>query len=547
MSTPPLARRMSSLDAAFLYTEQPTAPMHIGGIDILDGPLPREEFAAMLDAKMPSIPRYRQRAVATPFNLAHPAWERARDFDILDHVVEVTLPAPGTEAQLRTAASRIFADMLDREKPLWKIVLVHGVEGNRTALVSLVHHCMVDGVSGVELLNAVLDPSPTPHISESSPEPDDADAGPESRLRDALWDTLSEQLESWADFQRDTAQLLRTMKLQDAMPAARELPAVLKDLLRPVRPMPFNARRFSGKRKLDWCSCSLAEIRAIRSRVGGTMNDVALATLGGAVRGYLEHHGVADAHPTLRVMVPVSVRAEQQRGDLGNKVSMLPVDVPLTPSSHVERLQAISQRTTTLKRLRTAEWLQAMMHLWEGAHPAVQAMLGQAVFAPGLQSTVGAAILSPGLHLVCTNVPGPQIPLYALGRQVLAHVPMLPVVPGMGLNVGVFSYHQRMHFGFIADTAAVSDLARFRSCFERSFLALRREAGVDEIPDVVIAPFSRDRKKSTTRTPAKRKTARPAAAAKSASQKSNSGARRSGKSKAKAAAPSRASRKKKKA
>lgn len=527
MSAPPLPRRMTSLDAAFLYTEQPTAPMHIGGIDILDGHLPREEFAAMLNAKMPLIPRYRQRAVASPFNLAHPAWERARDFDILDHVVETTLPAPGTEAQLRAAAARIFAGMLDRDKPLWKIVLVHGVEGHRTALVSLVHHCMVDGVSGVELLNAVLDPSPTPRIPESTPESNEAESEPESRLRDALWDTLSEQLESWADFQRDTAQLLRTLKFEDAMPAVKSLPAVLKDLLRPVRPMPFNARRFSGKRKLDWCSCSLAEIRAIRSRVGGTMNDVVLATLGGAVRNYLEHHGVADVHPTLRVMVPVSVRAEQQRGDLGNKVSMLPVDVPLGADSAVERLKGISERTTTLKRLRTAEWLQAMMHLWEGAHPAVQAMLGQAVFSPSLQSTVGAAIFSPGLHLVCTNVPGPQIPLYAFGRQVLAHVPLLPVVPGMGLNVGVFSYQQRMHFGFIADSEAVNDLARFRACFERSFLSLRREAGVDEIPDVVIAPFTRNRKTSSSKTAAKRKTARPAAAAKSASRKRSTRAKRS--------------------
>jgi diacylglycerol O-acyltransferase / wax synthase len=490
MSSPPLARRMTSLDAAFLYTEQPTAPMHIGGIDILDGYLPLAEFAAMLSAKMPTIPRYRQRAVPAPFNLAHPTWETVRRFDVLDHVSETKVPAPGSEAQLRAMASRIFDGMLDRDKPLWKIVLVHGIEGDRTALVSLVHHCMVDGVSGVDLLNAVLDPSPTPRIPQSAPEPE-PDGAPEPRLRDALWDTLTEQLESWADFQRDAAQLLRTFKAEEAWPMARELPRVLKDLLRPVRPMPFNARRFSGKRKLDWCSCSLAEIREIRKRTGGTMNDVALATLGGAVHGYLAHHGALRGHDVLRVMVPVSVRAEHQRGALGNRVSMLPVDVPLEGVGPAERIRAITQRTGSLKRLRTAEWLQAMMHLWEGAHPAVQALLGQAVFAPGLQSTVGAAILSPGLHMVCTNVPGPQIPLYALGRQVLAHVPLLPVAPGMGLNVGVFSYHQRMHFGFIADTAAVNDLARFRAAFERSFTELRRVAGVPEMEEVAIRPFAR--------------------------------------------------------
>lgn len=490
MADTSLHHRLTALDAAFLYLEKPTAPMHIGGITLLEGRLPVGSFVESLQSKLHLLPRYRQRLVVPPLNIGHPTWENDPEFDIENHVFPLELSKPGSDAQLRREANKLFAQVLQRDKPLWKIYVIHGLENDRTALVSLVHHSMVDGVSGVELLKIIMDPSPNP--PEVMPEPYEPHPLPSTAqvLADTGWDNIVEQLANLSELQRNAVSLATRFRGSELVGLSRHVPGLVGRLLRPTKKFPFNTRTFSGKRKLSWSTASFAEIRGIRSALGGTVNDVVLAGLGGAVRRYLEHHNISIGRKqTLRVMVPVNIRHDGEQQALGNRVSLIPVDVPLGLSDPVARYEAVADHTNMLKKMRVAELLSLGTHVWAGAPPALQAILGGAAFAPRLQGAINLVLPFPGLHMVCTNVPGPQIPLYCIGHKVAAHYPLLPVAPGMGLALGVFSYNQVLHFGFIADNAAAPDVARFNTFFDRSLIALRKAAGVPALPPVKLSPF----------------------------------------------------------
>ncbi len=473
-----LARRLSPLDSTFIYAECATAPMHIGGIDILDSAPSVDALQRDLDAKMQFIPRYRQRLMMTPLNLGHPIWVDDTEFDIKNHVIGVTLSKPGTMAHFRRLVSKLFAGTLDRARPLWRLYVVDGLEGGRGGLLWLVHHCMVDGVSGAELLNVAYDLTPDP--KPVTPKPFEPEPAPDSNslLLDTLWDNFGEQIESWSEVQRNLLGFARNFRGGQGLPMLRELPGMLRDIAQPVRRLPFNVYQFSGKRKLAWSEASFADARAIRAACGGTVNDVVLSALGAGVRRYLEKHGVSVGRRNLRVMVPVSVRQEHERGSLGNKVSLLPVDVPLGAKDPLKRLEDVTERTSILKRVKLADLLSILTQSMQGAPAPVQALLGAAMVSPASQSLLNTAMQTPGMHMVCTNVPGPQIPLYARGCRIESHYPLLPVAPGMGLNMGVFSYNHKLHFGYIADTNAAPDVEFFAQCVDEGFAELRAAAGV---------------------------------------------------------------------
>lgn len=486
MEEPKLSRRLSPLDSAFVYAENPSAPMHIGGIDILESPPSVEAIQRDLDAKMQFIPRYRQRLMMTPLNLGHPIWVDDADFDIKNHVIGVTLSKPGSLAQFRRLVSKLFAGMLERDKPLWRLYVIDGIEGGRGGLLWLVHHCMVDGVSGAELLNVAYDLTPDPKPIEKKPfEPEPA-PDPNSLLLDTLWDNVGAQIESWSELQRNLLGFARYFRGGQNLPMLRELPSILRDAALPVARLPFNVYQFSGKRRLAWSEVSFADARAIRAACGGTVNDVVLSALGAGVKRYLEHHGMAVGQRNLRVMVPVSVRQEHERGSLGNKVSLLPVDVPLGAKDPIKRLESVTERTSILKRIKLADLLSILTQSAQGAPASVQAMLGAALVSPASQSLLNVAMRTPGMHMVCTNVPGPQIPLYARGCRIESHYPLLPVAPGMGLNMGVFSYDRKLHFGYIADTNAAPDVDLFAQCVDVGFAELRAAAGVQSHYDFRI-------------------------------------------------------------
>ena len=408
------------------------------------------------------------------------------DWSTTNTTVGVTLSKPGTLAQFRRLVSKLFAGMLDRKRPLWRLYVIDGLEEGQGGLLWLVHHCMVDGVSGAELLNVAYDVSPESkpvQKKEFKPEPA---PDPNSLLLDTLWDNVGEQIETWSEAQRNLLGFARNFRGGQGIPALRELPSMFRDISRPVRRMPFNVYDFSGKRKLAWSEASFSEARAIRAACGGTVNDVVLTALGGGVKRYLERHGVAVGKRNLRVMVPVSVRQEHERGSLGNKVSLLPVDVQLGAKDPIARLEAVTERTSVLKRVKLADLLSIMTQSMQGTPAPLQALLGQALVSRASQTVLNNTMQTPGLHMVCTNVPGPQIPLYCCGARILVHYPLLPVAPGMGLNMGVFSYNHRLHFGYIADSNAAPDVEFFAQCVDEGFAELREAAGVQPLEPFVL-------------------------------------------------------------
>ena len=502
-----LNRRLTSLDAAFIYLENDKAPMHIGGATFLHGKIEVDAFKKNIESKLHLIPRYRQRIIVPPLNMGHPTWEFDPEFSIDNHIEAITLGKRNSDADCRRTVGRLFEGVMDRDRPLWKIYLIHGLKDGDTIMVSLVHHCMVDGVSGAELLNIIFDPLPEPKPVAKQPYDPEPLPASSKVVVDALWSNAVEQFENWSELQQNALNLAKAFRGSDVLSGLRELPAMVRDTIKPIRRLPFNTRVFSGKRKIAWSEVSFTEARGIRGAIGGTVNDVVLTTLGGAIIRYLQHHDVSiKKRQTLRVMVPVSVRREDERDAMGNRVSMLPVNVPLIEDP-VERMKSVTQQTSVLKKNRVAEGLSLFIHAWQATLPPVQAALGQAVFASSLQPAIDFALRSPGLHMVCTNVPGPQIPLYALGHRVLYHYPLVPVAPGMGLNFAIFSYNQRLHFGLVADAKAMSDVHRFAQFLKASFDELREAAGVPEA-EVIELKTPRTKREPAKKAPAAKRKSR---------------------------------------
>ncbi len=475
MNVPNLNTRLTSIDASFLYFEKKEAPMHIGSVSVFDGELPFDDFVEMIDSKMHLLPRYQQVVAPDPFNLGHPTWELDADFNVRNHLFKLEIDPPGTEKELIELAGKIFTPMMNRRKPLWDIYLVDGLEGGRTAMISRVHHCMVDGVSGVDLLKIILDISPTPPPPPPKP-PASSQPSHDATRRffDALLGGMQEGMNRWMEFQQGLLNLTQAMADQQTRESMRNLSSELPKLMTPVSLMPFN-RPCSGERKLVWNTFSFAEARAIRGALGGTVNDVVLTALSGAVSRYVDSHGQQTIGRNLRVMVPVSLRQEGQRGALGNLVSMLPVEIPLDVRNPLERFKYINQKTMSMKSGRIAEGLNLFSAMM-GIMPApVQALVGALANIP-----------LPPFNMVSTNIPGPQVPLYSLGRRMIAYYPYVPVGYAIGCGCAIMSYDQHLYFGLTADTQAMPDVEKLRDDLSESFFELRKAAGVEEIKPQVM-------------------------------------------------------------
>jgi len=452
--------------------------MHIGSVSIFEGEIPFDNFVAMLSSKMHLLPRYQQVVVPDPFGIGHPTWEFDDRFDIKQHIFKLQIDAPGGEAQLIELAGRIFTPMMDRRKPLWDIYLVYGLEGKRTAMIARVHHCMVDGVSGVDLLKIVLDISPeVPKLSAPPERPPQAPRpDPTRQFFDTLLGNMQEGMNRLMEFQNGLLNLTQALTNEQSRQSMRETSGTIPQLASPVTMLPFN-RQCSGDRKLVWCTFSFAEARAIRAALGGTVNDVVLTALSGAVSRYVEMHGQQIKGRQLRVMVPVSLRQEGQRGALGNLVSMLPVEIPLDMPDPVERFKYINRKTASMKSGRVAEGLNLFAALM-GILPApVHAFAGALASMP---------IPIPAFNMVSTNVPGPQVPLYAMGKRMIAYYPYVPVGYAIGCGCAIMSYDQNLYFGLTSDTQAMPDVEKLKEALDQSFIELRSAAGVEEIKPKVM-------------------------------------------------------------
>jgi diacylglycerol O-acyltransferase / wax synthase len=465
-----LNRRLSPQDATFYYLETPEAPMSIGSVAIFEGHIPYRRFLESIQSRMHLIPRYRQRVVEPPFNIGRPTWEFDPDFDIRRHIMRVPLPAPGTDEQLRNLTTRLIRGQLDRSKPLWELYFVEGLEGERTALVSKIHHCLVDGVSGIELLTVMLevsaDPPPViPPAAEPVPE-----LPPRGKLFfEALFDSISETLDRAADFQLMLTDALPGGDRQQIKAIATGLRAAFPYVRTAREKMPFNGS-FSGQRELAWAEIPFDEARSVRKAHGGTVNDVVLTVLAGGLAYYARAHGKATEGRTARVLCPVNVRREDERTTLGNRVSMLLVELPLGVDDPVKRLKLITEQTALLKQDSVADGVEAVADLLGGLPPLVMLGLGA---LPGPPNTIA--------NMVCTNVPGPLIPLYSVGHRMIAHYPMVPIAWSMGIGCAVTSYDQSLYIGLTADLGAAPDVDVLREGMEQAWHELRTTSGLQPV------------------------------------------------------------------
>jgi diacylglycerol O-acyltransferase len=457
---------MTGSDAMFLYFERKEMPLHIGSVAIVDGPFD-EESERVLAARLPELPRYRQRVMFSPLNLAHPTWEDDPEFDIRNHIRRVRLDPPGSEKQLSELAGRVFTPLMDRNKPLWDLTVVDGLEGGRSALILRVHHSLVDGVSGIGLVNLMFDPSKEPRRVEPSPYHPPPLPEREQLLLEgvaSMWATAASRL---IGAQLTVLRLIEAFTGEASNTSLRALSATIPELLRPTQRLPFNGP-CSGVRGYCWADFEFAEARAIRSALGGTINDVVLTAVAGAVSRYVAAHREPLEERFVRLLVPVNLRAGENHG-VGNEISMMPLSIPLDIPDPAQRMKAVTLRSSAMKAAHIAD-LVALTGTWLGWTP------------PNLQQYLAALPFMPQpvriVNMVCTNVPGPMIPLYANGHELLTYYPCVPCGSEAGIGVAISSYNRRLYAGVNYDMQAVPDGELFRDFLIESYEELRQAAGV---------------------------------------------------------------------
>lgn len=464
MTVPTLRRRMTSMDASFLYFEKPSLPLHIGSTAILDGPLSREALVSHMESRIHRILRYRELAAFDSLNIGHPRWEDDPKFDVKRHIDEIVMPKRATYDDLLQIIADEHAKMLPRDRPLWRMILLQGLPGGKSAVTSLVHHCMVDGVSGMELLAAITDLAadvePDP-VEAHTPEPP---VSSNDRMSQAWRDVMDVQMQQSTEAVRWA--LDPQQQAKDIQAVMGAMVSAAPSFLRPAPLTPFN-RPVSPGRNYAVVGMSFAEIRGIRGVLGGTINDVVLTTLSGGLGAYLRSKGLKTDGMQLRAMVPVNVRNESDKSALGNQVSMLITPLPVGIDDAAERHQAVLDGMTKLKNSNQAGGFALLSRLAESVPPAMQALAG--AFVPNGQAL---------FNLVCTNVPGPQIPLYMAGKKVEELWPLVPLSMGLGLNVCQASYNGNLFWGIVGDPALVPEVSEVAAHIRESFEELKKRAMV---------------------------------------------------------------------
>ena len=454
VKVPGLAARMTSRDAGFLYLERPHALLHIGCVAVVGGQLTPERVARRVEARLPRMPRYAQRAVPAPLGLGHPAWEDDPELDVRAHIARWTLPSPGGDHELRELVAALLAQPLARDRPLWEMHVIDGLDGGRSALFQKVHHCMVDGMAGAQALDDLLD-TEARHRDVALPQraveptPDTT-----TRIGRALFDTARKQVgiaSSWLGALRGPSEARDAVRrLRDAAFSAVQLAA------RDVPSMPWNAP-IGSRRRLAFARLPMSGVRRIRAARGGTVNDVVLCALAGGLHRYLRQSGVATRGLELTALVPVSLRDASEARAMGNRISAMLVPLAIDPHEEVPRLAATRALTERLKTSSAWTGIDALLGALDGMPPALVAAVGQSLSLGTLA------------NVVCTNVPGPRETRWLCGKQVEALYPIVPIVDGIGLGLAVFSYDGFLHVGLNADAGLVPDLEKLEQGILEAF------------------------------------------------------------------------------
>lgn len=442
-------------------------PLHIGSVFIFDGAISVSELKSLIEAKLPHIPRYQQRVVFPPLNIGYPTWEWDPDFDVDRHISHARIK-PGTLPQLETFAGELFSKPMDREHPLWDLTVVDGLRGGRSALIARVHHCLVDGVAGVELLSSILDASPHPAPLSSSKSFHTAapPSSPDS-LVDALSTSAFQTINRFLGVQSATLDIAEET-LRDLMSGSVIQPfGLVQEAFRPLEPFPFKAP-CAGPRKVSWTEFPLSEAKAIGEACGVKVNDVLLTVLGSAMRRYALLHRLVVKNRVLRLMVPVNLRRPEHNGTLGNRISLVPVNVPLDVKDEIELLRTVHKRTETLKHAHAADLV-----VLGGAMLATLPVPVQALLTSALSNVVPVL----PFDMVCTNVPGPEAPLYLLGRKMLTYYAYVPIGDFMGVCCAMVSYHGTLYFSLTGDCACAPDVDRLRDFLAEALSELSRRSG----------------------------------------------------------------------
>ncbi len=433
---------MTALDASFLHVEDAVSHMHIGSVGIFEGPPPAHaDVLAAVEAKLPLVPRYRQKVRELPLAVGRPLWIDDPHFNLDYHVRRSALPAPGGHQELRNLVGRVMAQQLDRTKPLWEMWVVEGVGEGRWALLSKVHHAMVDGVAATDLLSVLLDTERDAAVAAAPawvPEP-------EPSLPAAIAAALGAQVREPLDGMRGLARHPRAV--------ASRVGALAGGLTSYVRVLGRGTDSslngpIGPHRRWAWASARLAEVKTIRAAHGGSVNDVVLAVIARGFRDLLLGRGEPVAGRTLRTLVPVSVRSAGAHGTYDNQVSAIFAALPVGTADAGERLQTVRAQMDELKR--------------SGQAVAGSTLTSLSGFAPPMLFALGARVASGTpqtlVNTVTTNVPGPQHPMYLAGRRLLNAYPFVPLAGHVRIGVAIFSYDGNLNFGVTGEYDTAPDI-----------------------------------------------------------------------------------------
>jgi WS/DGAT/MGAT family acyltransferase len=459
-----MGNRLSALDTSFLHLEGDGAHMHVAAIMTFEGPPPAyDEVVDLVVGRLDRVPRYRQRLAFVPFGLGRPRWVDDPYFNPRYHIRHAGLPAPGGDAELAQLAARLFGQRLDRSRPLWELLLVEGLSGGRFALISKTHHALVDGISGVDIASLLFDLAPD---AERPAPPAPWAPRPLPTRAELLAEALLERTTMPGEIARGVRALTRWPRR-----AAERLAGAVSDIgelalggISPVPATPLNVP-IGPHRRYAWLDERLEDFRAIKAALGGTINDVVLTGVALTLGRWLRERGHDTDGLVLRAMVPVSVRVEDERGALGNRVAAMWAPLPVGQADPVACHAAVRAAMADLRESGQAVGAERLTKLADFAPPTI---LSQ------------AARLQPRqrfFNLVITNVPGPQFPLYMLGRRMTSLRPVVPLAKRQALGVAVMSYNGQMHFGLLGDYDALPDLDRIQAHLAGAFADLRAAAG----------------------------------------------------------------------
>jgi diacylglycerol O-acyltransferase / wax synthase len=483
-----MRRRLSNLDASFLFIESKVSPMHGGPIFVLKGELPFDRLLRHMEERLHVAPRFRQRLVSAPFNLAHPAFADDAEFKLENHVRRQPLSKGISEAEAMKEIVRFhFGRLMDRTRPLWDVTLFEGLPG-RSLCVWATHHALVDGVSLFDLFNKTLDfTSHSPPVDRPVEAWSPAALPSEgesflSALRDSTVQQLDNVIRTVQEWVLDPGRAIEQLRT-----LAKALQLMNETAQAPIAATPWNAGVCSAEPRVEWLKMPFADYRAIRASFEGTINDIVLTILGEGAARYLKHHGWP-TQGNLRIGCPVNVRRPEEELVLENRVSIMMPMTPARPMEVTERLKLLAAETKRIKESGAPHVMERMMSLNDSVPPALVAAvsrmstLAQEAMAQLLKATnwrptpAGPALPAAGINFMASNVPGPQAAWYLAGHEVTDFVPMIMLGGQLGYGVGITSYNQNMYVGMTADSRMMPDVDRMKSFVQEAFDELKSAA-----------------------------------------------------------------------